>query len=55
MQTITVPENVKKTPAGPGGNGFVALGLYADSIVGDDGEVYTRKNGEITVASDEAE
>jgi hypothetical protein len=50
MQNVTIPEDVEKTPAGPGGNGFVILDMQADSMVGSDGEIYVRQNGVVSLA-----
>jgi hypothetical protein len=54
MQTCYIPEDVKNTPVGPDGNGFIVLGILASSIVGSDGECYERKNGVISIAPDES-
>jgi len=55
MNAATIPEDVTNTPTGPNGNGFIVLGMLASSIVGSDGECYTRKNGVVTIASEEDE
>lgn len=48
-----IPQSVRETPTGPDGNGFVPMaGVWSQSLVGDDGRIYTRKNGQITVDSD---
>lgn len=53
MKNNEIPGNVKNAPADPDGNGFVVLGVIASSVVGDDGECYTRKNGVISIAQDD--
>jgi len=55
MNATTIPEDVTNTPAGPNNNGFIVLDIFASSIVGSDGECYTRKNGIVTIASEEDE
>lgn len=51
-QDTEIPEDVQNTPAGPDGNGFLVLGVPAPFIVGSDGNIYTRENGEISIVPD---
>ena len=53
-RNIQVPENVREYPAGPDGNGFVLGNLLVASVVGSDGRIYMRKQGEIFLAPEEA-
>jgi hypothetical protein len=48
-----IPADVENTPAGPDGNGFLALGIHASSIVGSDGNIYVRRNGVVSIAPEE--
>ena len=52
---VIIPKDVQETPAGPDGNGFLILDILASSIVGLDGEIYTRKNGKIFIAPEDDE
>lgn len=45
MITQEIPVDVSERPSGPDGNGFMFGDIYADSVVGSDGEVYTRRKG----------
>jgi hypothetical protein len=50
---LIVPEDVKETPAGPNGNGFVCIDTVFQHIVGSDGEIYTRKNGVVSLSPED--
>jgi len=53
MINENIPDEVVNTPAGPDGDGFVVLDVQSSSVVGPDGECYTRKKGVITVTPEE--
>ena len=48
-----VPEHVRETPSGFNGNGFVIGGMWAATMVGSDGNIYTRKEGKIFIAPED--
>ncbi len=52
-QDTEIPEDVQNAPAGPEGNGFVAFGVVAQSIVGSDGKIYERKDGKISITPED--
>jgi hypothetical protein len=51
-QATAIPEDVTNTPAGPDGNGFLALGVQFESLLGSDDNFYVRENGVISLASE---
>lgn len=52
MKTTNILDDVKNTPVAPDGDGFLILGIQAESVVGSDGNVYTRRNGIISIADE---
>jgi hypothetical protein len=53
---LVISEEVASAPADENGNGFVVFGdVWSESIVGDDGNIYIRKNGKITIEPSDEE
>jgi len=54
QEELQIPQNVLDTPANAEGEGFVAFGdVWSLSMAGDDGLLYTRKSGVITVEAED--
>ena len=51
-QDMIIPKDVRETPAGPNGNGFMVGDILTEYIIGLDGKIYIRKDGKIFVPSD---